>query len=101
MIQRSLLLLLAGATLLLINLVFTWATFPDLAAEESTATTTAWALPDLQRAPPPAIADLLADGFWGKVDPQRLAGETGDAETMETIDEREARQLRRRVKAII
>lgn len=100
--QRAMLLPLAGATLVVVNLLFFWATFPDLTISDESGSTAHWSLPDLKRKPAPAIADLMAEGFWGQVDPARFAGSTeADKETMESVSEREARELRRRVKAII
>jgi hypothetical protein len=102
MMQRAMLLPLAGVTLVVVNLLFFWATFPDLSTSDETNSSARWSLPDLNRTPAPAITELMAQGFWGQVDPARFAGGTDtDAETMESVSEREARELRRRVKAII
>jgi hypothetical protein len=99
MMQQRWLLPMMGGALVLINLIFAWVTFPNLETNSLGESAASWSLPDPKLPSPTSIPDLMAKGFWGVVENEGHSAKGDDL--LESVDEIEARQLRRRVKAII
>lgn len=81
-----------------VNGIFAWLSFPSLGGEGgSTVTKERWELPVISRSKPVNVASLIAGGFWGEKK-EKVAIPTKGSDG---LVEAEAKDIRRRVKAIV